>query len=545
MHKDEDETELIRKSAYRGPIPPSPMTQADMLAGIGVEAQVAGNELDDPASGISLTPDQDENPWAHGFDQGSHKYILDGERMTRHESDQFLRAPDTYTRPRNGRRSITPLSSTDSNPEKRQRQDSLEMLADVASIQPATVSSSFRHLSSAPQTKAEQQRQVTHAEQQRMALQKFGKALLAECQADPSADGTDLENVVLRILSGTNPQMQDGRQAIFERPPSEDFEPDHPRLDTIMTKTEALKASQAISKIIKHSRSASFTSRSRRSSRVSSSDKLQCPHCEVNLARACDMKKHMKRHTKPYGCTYPKCHKRFGAKSDWKRHENSQHFQMESFRCQRKDPTIRKPCGELFQRVELFRQHLVNEHKVDKGSDVSGEAKACRIGKNYQGQFWCGFCQMIVKLKERRNAAWDERFDHIDAHFNKEKRGIEQWLCVETRKTKGESLKEMDRTRFDEDDGDEDGDGEPDDSPPPTAGGASDGTYQSHEAFPRPPSIPPSMTVAEDVTRKRRYPVEEFAPPPVQKRRRTDVNRYLFMRERTMAWEYVCGLYEL
>ncbi|KAL1603649.1 hypothetical protein SLS60_005237 [Paraconiothyrium brasiliense] len=442
MHKDEEETELIRKSAYRGPIPPSPMSQADMLAGIGVEAQVAGNELDDPASGISLTPDQDENPWAHGFDPGSQKFTLDNERMTRHESDQFLRAPDTYTKPRNGRVSTTPLPPTEINPEKRQRQDSLKVLADLASTQPVTVASPFRHLSSAPQTKAEQQRQVTYAEQQRMALQKFGKALIAECQADPSADGTDLENVVLRILSGTNPQVQAGGNAFSKCRPSEDFESDHPRLDTIMTKTEALKASQAISNLIKH------------------------------------------------------------------------------------NPTVHKPCGELFQRVELFKQHLVNEHKVDKGSDVSGEAKACRIGKNYQGQFWCGFCEMIVKLKEKRNAAWDERFDHIDAHFNKEKRGIEQWLCVETRKTKGESLQEMDRTRFDEDDGDEDGDGEPDDSPPPTAGGGSNGTHQSYETYSRPPSIPPSMTVVEDVTRKRQYPVEEFAPPPIPKRRRTDVNRY-------------------
>jgi hypothetical protein len=33
---------------------------------------------------------------------------------------------------------------------------------------------------------------------------------------------------------------------------------------------------------------------------------------------ACEWKKHIKaRHAKPYGCAYPKCHKRFGAKSDW------------------------------------------------------------------------------------------------------------------------------------------------------------------------------------------------------------------------------------
>jgi hypothetical protein len=503
------------------------MSQADMLAGIGVEAQAAGNELDDPASGISLTPDQDENPWATSFDHGSHKYALKQDHMTRHESDQFLRARVPHTGSKNGTRSITPLSSTETNARKSQPQHSLKVLADNASTQPATGTASLDHLSSAPQTKAEQQRQATHAEQQRLALQKFGKALIAECQADPSADGTDLENVVLRILSGTSVLGREGSNTTSQKIHSDESEPDHPRPDTVMTKTEALKASQAISKLIKHSRSSPFTSRPRLSSRSSSSDWLQCTHCDVILARACDMKKHMKRHTKPYGCTYPKCHKRFGAKSDWKRHENSQHFQMESYRCQQVDPTHGKPCGELFQRVGLFTQHLGSEHKLAKDSDISGEVKACLIGKNYQRQFWCGFCQVIVKLKERRNAAWDERFDHIDAHFNKEKRGIEQWLCVETRKTKGESLKEMDETRLDEeDDVDEDGDGEPDDSPPPTADGADDGTYPPYGTYPGPPSIPLSVPSTEDVSRKRQYPVEDFAPAPAPKRRRTDVNRY-------------------
>ncbi|KAL5449444.1 hypothetical protein PMIN06_006824 [Paraphaeosphaeria minitans] len=518
MHGDEDETDLIRKSSYRGPMPPSTMTQADMLAGIGIEAQAAGNELDDPASGISLTPDQDENPWAANFDPGSHKYALDNDRMTRHEGGHFLKAPDLYTETKSGTRSISPRSSTSADPNMRKSrpQHPLKKLADVASTQPATATGSLRHLSSASQTKAEQQRQVTHAEQQRSALQKFGKALIAECQADPSVDGADLGSVVLRILSGTSQNFR-----------SDQHELEDTRLDTIMTKTEALKASQAISNLIKHSRNSPCVSRTRQSSRGSSSDRLQCTHCEVTLARACDMKKHMKRHTKPYGCTYPKCHKRFGAKSDWKRHENSQHFQMESFRCQRTDPIHGNPCGELFQRVELFTQHLVNEHRVAKDSDMSGETKACFIGKNYQRQFWCGFCQKIVGLKERRNAAWDERFDHIDAHFNKEKRAIEQWLCVETRKTKGESPRKMDRTKFDDDDGDEDGDGEPDDSSPPTTEGAGDGSYRPYDSIPRLASIPPPANTTEDMPRKRPHPVDDdFVPAPTSKRRRTDVNRY-------------------
>lgn len=497
-----------------------------MLAGIGVESQVAGNELDDPASGISLTPDQDENPWATSFDPGSRKFTPDNDRMTRSENLLLLPASDRYTGSKGDGISTTPSFITDTHSQKRHRQNSLKVLADVASTQSSSFVTTQTHLSSAPQTKAEQQRHMKNAEQQRIALQKFGKALIAECKADLSSDGTDLENVVLRVLSGTTVKGRDGNKATSGKISSGNLEPESPLLETVMTKTEALKASQAISNLIKQSKGSPF-SRSRRSSRASSTDKLQCTHCEVTLARACDMKKHMKRHTKPYGCTYPKCHKRFGAKSDWKRHENSQHFQMECFRCQRTDMTVHNPCGELFQRLEGFKQHLVNEHKVNNGIDIQGEAKICRIGKNYQGQFWCGFCQAIVKLKARRNAAWDERFDHIDAHFNKEKRGIEQWLCVETRKTKGDTLKETDKTSFDEEDGDEDGEGEPDDGPSAAAGDEAD---QSCEAFGRPPPIPPPLPTLNDASRKRQYPTASLAQEPAPKRRRMDVDRYCVSR---------------
>lgn len=480
--------------------------QADIaLLGIGVEGQVPGNELENLPSGISLTPDQDENPWG-SFDPGSHKYALDIDRMNRHENSQFLSAPDTNIGSGLGKRSATPLSSTGSDSRRNQGSFKLSTSARHSPDVPLQ-----RPVSNAPQTKAEQQRLLTHTEQQRLALQKFGKALMAEVGADPSADGTDLENVVLRVLSGTSQQRRNQDGEVGSSSSNEEPRSGRRRFDTVMTKAEALKASQAISNLIKQSRSPASMSRSRRSSRVSTSEKLQCPHCEVTLARACDMKKHMKRHTKPYGCTYPNCHKRFGAKSDWKRHENSQHFQMEAFRCQRAE-ALQTHCGELFHRVELFKQHMTHEHKVVDDVIIREEVKTSRIGKNYQGQFWCGFCQTIVKLKKKRNAAWDERFDHIDAHFNKEKRGIDQWLCVEARKTKGDLLKDIDRTKFDDED--DDGEGEEDDSP-----AGYDASFQMSDVSPIPPSMP-----LQDFSRKRVYPADEFVTP--SKRRKMDVDRY-------------------
>ena len=487
------------------------MSQADItLAGM----QVSGNELDDPASKISLTPDQDENPSWASVDARSYKYTLEADRSERREDRPPLDHESMH-----GIRSVT-SSSFSASVAPRKRQDSLKVLAEVASDQASVDASRHRRLSNAPQTKAEQQKFVSHAEQERMALQRFGMALIAKYEANLPADGADLAHVISRVLSGTMQQFLNPSHGAGSACGQDEREEGASLDDAIMTRSEALKASQAISNLLKQGRSSPFTSRSRRSSKVSSSDRLQCTHCDVVLARACDMKKHMKRHTKPYGCTYPKCHKRFGAKSDWKRHENSQHFQAEAFRCP-------KPCGELFHRIEVFKQHLKDEHKFSEEERLEEEVRNCRIGKNYQGQFWCGFCEEIIKLKEKRNAAWDERFDHIDKHFNKDKRGIEQWFCVEARKTKGEIQKDTDQTRFREQEDEEDGEGESDDSPPANAGTSGDGFDMDEDI--RPPDIPPSTPVIGDPFRKRQYPREDFVPP-VSKRRRIDVDRYCVSR---------------
>jgi hypothetical protein len=95
---------------------------------------------------------------------------------------------------------------------------------------------------------------------------------------------------------------------------------------------------------------------------------------------------------------------------------------------------------------------------------------------------------------------------------------------VEARKTKGEIVRDMDRTRFDEEDGEEDGEGEPDDSPPVDSG-PNDDTFPVEEVM-SPLHIPPPVTIVEDLSTKRKHTSEEFAPLPDLKRRRTDVDRY-------------------
>lgn len=115
---------------------------------------------------------------------------------------------------------------------------------------------------------------------------------------------------------------------------------------------------------------------------------------------------------KPYTCTYPGCAKRFGSKNDWKRHENSQHFQLECWKCNENDKdSPDEICGRVSNRRETFTAHLENDHGLDQTA-IEGKLRACRVGRNSETRFWCGFCETDIEF------ACAERFNHIDEHFS-------------------------------------------------------------------------------------------------------------------------------
>ncbi|KAI1639589.1 hypothetical protein F4809DRAFT_656480 [Biscogniauxia mediterranea] len=161
-----------------------------------------------------------------------------------------------------------------------------------------------------------------------------------------------------------------------------------------------------------------------------------CTKCSKQFPRKCELKKHEKRHQKPYGCTFQGCNKRFGSKNDWKRHENSQHFMLELWRCdekQKENPMA--TCGKNIQRKEVFRQHLENHHQIKDPKVVELKLEKCRLGRNCETRFWCGFCEATVEIREKGIKAWTERFNHIDDHFsgrnNQEPREIGDWKNVD------------------------------------------------------------------------------------------------------------------
>ncbi|KAI9761930.1 MAG: hypothetical protein M4579_000713 [Chaenotheca gracillima] len=175
-------------------------------------------------------------------------------------------------------------------------------------------------------------------------------------------------------------------------------------------------------------------------SRATKIKPVSCKVCRKVVPRPCDLRKHMMRHEKPYGCTYLRCTRTFGSKNDWKRHENSQHFQLDLWRCHPDVGSyIPKGCPEIFYRREKFLTHLQDVHGIHEKKTLDEEAKVRRIGRNQQDQFWCGFCDQIVTLQHRGLQAFDERFDHIGRHFGAGKR-IDQWVPVDGKISQEQSV---------------------------------------------------------------------------------------------------------
>ncbi|CAF9904117.1 MAG: hypothetical protein ALECFALPRED_004853 [Alectoria fallacina] len=181
--------------------------------------------------------------------------------------------------------------------------------------------------------------------------------------------------------------------------------------------------------------------------------RLECRFCHKKKKTQCDLTKHLKRHTRPYGCTFTGCPRRFGSKNDWKRHENTMHYQVEAWKCAEpkipdgsdsamardkssgtNEATSSRQCGRLCYRRELFMAHLHEAHHLadpEYEQYVKDQCRKRRVGRNGQCGFWCGFCQTVVRLEKTGIEAWDERFNHIDdEHFKKGNR-VEGWVPLE------------------------------------------------------------------------------------------------------------------
>lgn len=163
----------------------------------------------------------------------------------------------------------------------------------------------------------------------------------------------------------------------------------------------------------------------------------RCDVCGKVKKRECDLRKHMKRHTRPYGCTFAKCYKRFGSRNEWKRHENTQHFLSEMWRCHL-PRNNGHACGNLAHDKQQFAMHLFDAHKISPGTEKSNTTcHDMHLGREGHHHFWCGFCNKLIEQEEGfQPGAWDVRFKHIGDHFDKEGLNIDDWIDIEQNRRK-------------------------------------------------------------------------------------------------------------
>ncbi|KAM3561331.1 hypothetical protein MY1884_002426 [Beauveria asiatica] len=174
----------------------------------------------------------------------------------------------------------------------------------------------------------------------------------------------------------------------------------------------------------------------------------QCSLCGKVYKRACELKKHMKRHDRPYGCTVNGCGKSFGSKNDWKRHECHQHESIDAWACSEDG------CIAICESHSAFVQHLGGAHDMFYGEDLHSRVQSCRIGRPSDAKFWCGFCRRVVEIEDvmvqedGNGTHQSRRFDHIDNHlFGKnglEKKDKTQWRFLED-EAKVDSRRRMDQ----------------------------------------------------------------------------------------------------
>ncbi|KAE8550323.1 hypothetical protein EYB25_006549 [Talaromyces marneffei] len=175
-------------------------------------------------------------------------------------------------------------------------------------------------------------------------------------------------------------------------------------------------------------------------------DDSKCPFCFKSFNRPSALKKHRKRHEKPYGCTFSGCYGRFGSKADWKRHESMQHCHTQSFRCSLpRDP--HPQCAKLFLQQKDFVEHLRTVHHAEPGT-IDHQITNGRIGANdaeSKFRYWCGFCKEIKPVEKTGVDALNERFDHIDLHFRRNE-NIKTWIPAKGHTEKG-AQKKRDKNR--------------------------------------------------------------------------------------------------
>jgi len=142
-------------------------------------------------------------------------------------------------------------------------------------------------------------------------------------------------------------------------------------------------------------------------------------------------RKHMKRHTRPYVCTFPSCTSRHGSRSDWRRHEESQHPIEESWLCTTRSPNGAR-CLNNFSSEHALQHHLVVTHRMPALQITLELCEDMHLGSNSADRFWCGFCKDIVSQEPRIGRTFKERrMLHMGDHYDKDDFSIAEYVFLQ------------------------------------------------------------------------------------------------------------------
>ncbi|KAK5130685.1 hypothetical protein LTR08_001846 [Meristemomyces frigidus] len=155
-----------------------------------------------------------------------------------------------------------------------------------------------------------------------------------------------------------------------------------------------------------------------------------CSMCDKRKKRECDLS----------------CWKRFGSRNDWKRHEYSQHFLIQGWRCELHLLTGQK-CGMLLHDEDEVHRHLERQHTTMLQHEMTARGMSMKVllqrladdmhlGREAHQQYFCGFCDKLIVQGPNTLDAFDERAKHIGDHYDKDDSNIDDWVCIEENRQK-------------------------------------------------------------------------------------------------------------
>ncbi|KAM3464525.1 hypothetical protein MY5147_000428 [Beauveria neobassiana] len=181
-----------------------------------------------------------------------------------------------------------------------------------------------------------------------------------------------------------------------------------------------------------------------------------CTECNLTFRDAPTLQKHIKsEHTRPLLCVfhYAGCTSRFASKNEWKRHVASQHLALRYWICtegacgQTRGPSTRSRAaslpafGSIFNRKDLYTQHIRRMHLIPEGSPILGPASKKPMPSEIEDRMRelqtnaartrCSLprfmlCPAPGCTTEFHGAnAWDDRMEHVACHLERAAAGEE------------------------------------------------------------------------------------------------------------------------